>query len=180
MMFTKEEDIIHFLFIAFKDKKRVKEDIEMVYHSIMVGNMLKNEDCDLTTILIGYLHDVIEDTNYDYNYLKEHYGQEIADGVLMVSDDKSIADFRIRKSMFIEKIWNANRNIIMVELADKLQNLLSDYSLFLTKGKEYLNTEAGNYEEVKWYYEEFQKLFNAKLNCPMLKRYNEIMNIYFG
>ena len=41
-MYTKEEEIIHYIFKAFKGLKRKKEDIELCFHSIMVGNMLKN------------------------------------------------------------------------------------------------------------------------------------------
>ena len=103
-MFTKEEEVIHFIFKAFKNQRRVKEDIETVCHSIMVGTMLKNENCDFNTVLIGYLHDVIEDTEYDYDYLKVLYGKDIADGVLMVSEDKSIKDFKRRKTKFLNKL----------------------------------------------------------------------------
>lgn len=179
-MFTKEEEVIHFIFKAFKKQRRVKEDIETFYHSIMVGTMLKNENCDINTVLIGYLHDVIEDTEYDYDYLNEHYGKDIADGVLMVSEDKSIKDYKKRKTKFLDKLKKASNEVLMVELADKLQNLLSDYNLYLEKGKECLNTEAKNYEEVKWYYLEFKKLFNERLNCNMLDRFNRIVNVYFN
>jgi len=179
-MFNVEEEVIHFIFKAFKNQKRIKEDIEMVYHSIMVGTMLKNENCDQDTILIGYLHDVIEDTEYDYEYLKIKYGNKIADGVNLVSEDKTILDYKKRKKMFIDNLYKCSNEILMVELADKLQNLLSDYNLFLENGKEALNTEASNYEELKWYYLEFYKLFNERLNCKMLDRFNEIINIYFS
>lgn len=146
----------------------------------MVGTMLKNENCDINTVLIGYLHDVIEDTEYDYDYLKVRYGKDIADSVLMVSEDKSIKDYKERKTKFLDKLKKASNEILMVELADKLQNLLSDYNLYLEKGKECLNTEAKNYEEVKWYYLKFKQLFNERLNCNMLDRFNVIMDIYFG
>ena len=39
-MFTKLEDTIHFVFLAFNGKKRIKENIELAYHSISVGLML--------------------------------------------------------------------------------------------------------------------------------------------
>lgn len=178
-MFSVEEEVIHFIFEAFKGQKRIKEDIETVYHSIMVGMMLKNENCSLNTVLIGYLHDVIEDTKYDYEYLKNKYGSLIADGVLSVSEDKTIKDYKERKQKFINNLANCSNDILMVELADKLHNLLSDYNLFLKNGKESLNTEAKNYEELKWYYLEFSKLFNQKLKCEMLDRFNKIIEIYF-
>ena len=76
-MYELEEDIIHFVFKAFLGLKRKKEDIDLSFHSIMVGNMLKNIGCDEETIFIGYLHDVIEDTKYTYEDILEKYDKNI-------------------------------------------------------------------------------------------------------
>ena len=123
-MYTKEEDVIHFVFIAFKGMKRKKEDIDLSFHSIMVGNMLKNAGCNEDTVCIGYLHDIIEDTKYTYNDILKRYGKKIADAVMSLSDDKSISDYIKRKSAFIQSLKNVDDNILTVELDDKLQNLI--------------------------------------------------------
>lgn len=179
-MYNKEEEIIHFVFKAFKGLKRKKEDIEMSFHSIMVGNMLKNINCDEETVYIGYLHDIIEDTEYDYDYLLNKYGKRVADGVLATSEDQSIKDYTERKQKFIDQLYDVDNDILLVEIADKLQNLISDYNIFLTNGKDSLITECNNYEELKWYNLELQKLFNEKIkNNELLDRYNEIVKLYF-
>lgn len=180
-MYTKEEEIIHYVFLAFKGLKRKKEDIELSFHSIMVGNMLKNINCDEDTVYIGYLHDIIEDTNYSYDDLLSKYGKKIADGVLALSEDQSIENYIERKKKFLEKLDTVDNKILLVEIADKLQNLISDYDMFLVKGKDFLITECNNFEELKWYYLELQKLFNKKIkNNKLLERYNEIVNLYFN
>ncbi|MCM1053460.1 MAG: hypothetical protein NC483_05760 [Ruminococcus sp.] len=180
-MYTREEDIIHFIFLAFKGLKRKKEDIDLAFHSIMVGNMLKNAMCDETTVFIGYLHDVIEDTNCTYDDLLKRYGKDISDGVMLLSEDKTIKDYVERKTKFISKLKTVNENILIVEVADKLQNLISDYNLFLEKGKDSLITEADNYNNLKWYYTELQKLFNERIaNNILLNRYNDIVKLYFN
>lgn len=180
-MYTKEEEVIHFIFLAFKGLKRKKEDIDLAFHSIMVGNMLKTISCDETTILVGYLHDIIEDTDYTYDILLKKYGKEIADRVNFLSEDKTIEDYTKRKSKFISKLKTADKSILLVEIADKLQNLISDYDLYLKNGKKSLITEADNYNNLKWYYTELQKLFNERINDnPLLDRYNNIMQIYFN
>lgn len=180
MKYTKEEEIIHFVFSAFEGQKRVKENIAMSFHSIMVGNMLKNIDCDDETIYIGYLHDVIEDTKYDYNFLYNKYGKSIADGVKKLSEDKSIENYIERKKDFISKLQDAKENVLLVEIADKLQNLISDYDKYQEKGKDYLITECNNYEELKWFNKELKELFNRKVkNNDLLDRYNEITKEYF-
>ena len=68
----------------------------------------------------------------------------------------------------------------MVEIADKLQNLISDYEQYKIRGKEFLVTEANNYDELKWYYLELKELFNKRINNNhLLERYNQIVYEYF-
>ena len=179
-MYTRIEEAIHLVFIAFKGKKRKKEDIDLAFHSIMVGSMLKDIFCDEDTVLIGYLHDIIEDTKYTYNDLLEIFDKKIADGVAILTEDKKIVDYKERKMNFISNLRNAPKNILLVELADKLQNLLSDYQLFLIGGREKLITEADNYENLEWYYITLQELFHEKLpDNELLARYDDIMTKYF-
>lgn len=58
-MYTSEEKILHFIFIAFQGMKRKKENIDLVFHSVMVGNMLKNINSSEVIVNTGYLHDII-------------------------------------------------------------------------------------------------------------------------
>ena len=179
-MYDVEEDIIHFVFLAFEGLKRKKENIDLAFHSIMVGNMLKNIGCDDETIYIGYLHDIIEDTKYTYEDLLDRYGKKIADGVLVLSENQNIANYVERKKEFLNRLEKINDDILIVEIADKLQNLISDYEQYKIYGKDFLVTEASNFDELKWYYLELKKLFNSRIsNNQLLKRYNEIVYEYF-
>lgn len=179
-MYELEEDIIHYVFLAFEGMKRKKENIALSFHSIMVGIMLKNAGCDDKTVYVGYLHDIIEDTSVTYEDVLERYGKDIADSVLRLSEDKSIEDYVERKKDFIKKIEQNDENLILVEIADKLQNLSSDYEQYLVKGKNFLMTEAKNYEQLKWYYLELKRVFNEKIkNNTLLDRYNKITYEYF-
>ena len=179
-MYDLEEDIIHFIFKAFNGLKRKKEDIDLVFHSVMVGVMLKNIGCDEETVFVGYLHDIIEDTECTYDDILKRYGRNIADGVLQLTKDQSIVDYVERKKDFIKKLNGVDNNIIIVEIADKLQNLISDYEQYRDKGKDFLVTEANNYEELKWYYLELKKLFNERIgNNQLLDRFNKIVYEYF-
>lgn len=179
-MYSKEEEAIHFVFKAFKNQKRIKEDICLAFHSVSVGYMLKHLGCDEKTVLIGFLHDIIEDTKYNYDNILAMFGKDIADGVLKVSENISIFDWKKRKEEFFERLETYEENILIVELADKLQNLLSDYHLFEKNGKESLATLKTTYDNNKWYYLRMKKIFNDKIsNNILLERYNEITNIYF-
>ena len=124
---------------------------------------------------------MLEDTNYTYEDLLNKYGKEIADSVLTLSEDTSIKDYKERKKEFLNRLQYVSDNVILVEIADKLQNLVSDYEKYKEYGKNYLITEAGNYDELKWYYIELKKLFNKRIkNNELLERYNKITYEYFG
>lgn len=179
-MYSNIERAIKLVIKAFENQKRIKEDINLSVHSITVGFMLKEIECDETTVISGLLHDIIEDTEFDYNYIKDNFGQRVADNVLIVSEDMNIKEWKRRKIVFLEKMYEQSENIILIELADKLHNLISDYDLWKKNGKQALATLNISYEDNKWYYLEMQKLFNEKLKeNKLLFRYNEIVNIYF-
>lgn len=180
-MYDLEEDILHYIFQAFHGMERRKEKIAMVFHSVMVGTMLRNIGCPDEVVYIGYLHDVLEDTSVTYEELSSRYGKNIADSVLMLSEDQRIKDWKQRKQAFLNSIRDASAAILTVELADKLQNLMSDYELFLKKGKEALVTEADRFADFVWFYQELEKLFLSKIpNCPLLKRYSSLLQLYFS
>lgn len=179
-MYTREEAAIHFMFRALNDKKRKKEDIALAFHSVSVAAMLLEEGCDTDTVLSGLLHDVIEDSDCTYEEVLNKFGKEIADNVMMLSEDLSISDFKERKIEFMKRLESVPDNIILAEIADKLQNLLSDYELYKRDGKKALATLSTTYEMNKWYYEEMLKVFEKRIdNSKLLDRYREMVNIYF-
>lgn len=179
-MYTSEEKILHFIFIAFQGMKRKKENIDLVFHSVMVGNMLKNINSSEIIVNTGYLHDIIEDTSYTYEDIANKFGKQLADNVSKLSEDKTITDYKERKQEFINRLKNHDSDLLLVELADKLQNLVSDYELFSKQGKESLPTEGKNYSQIKWFYTSLKDLFNEKLNNnTLLERYNNIYEEYF-
>lgn len=84
---------------------------------------------------------------------------------------------RIKKKTFIKQL----ERYIIIELADKLHNMVSDHHLFLQKGKDTLTTLNRSYEDNKWYYTKMQELFNRKLKSnELLNRYNKFIDIYYN
>lgn len=179
-MYTQLESAIHFVFEKFNGKKRTKEDIPLAFHSVSVAFMLVEEGCNYETVLTGLLHDIIEDSEITYEELKSLYGENIANKVLLLSEDQTISDFYKRKEKFIDQISKLSNELLLIEIADKLQNLLSDYEYYQKKGQKALSTDEISYDMNKWYYRKLLNLFESKItNSRLLDRYREIVNIYF-
>lgn len=66
--------------------------------------MLKDAGCGEDVVISGFLHDIIEDTNYNYQYIVDNYGKVIADNVKNVSANKLISNWKDRKKSFIEHL----------------------------------------------------------------------------
>jgi (p)ppGpp synthase/HD superfamily hydrolase len=179
-MENKLERAIKLVFIAHKGQIRRNSNIDFSYHPITVGFMLKDYGCKEDIVITGFLHDLIEDTSYGYDYIKDNYSTTIADNILLLSEDMSIKDFRLRKEAFINKLKNISDELLLVELFDKTHNLLSDYELYQTNGKQVFTYRSVTYEDNKWYYNELLNLFNEKIeDKKILKRYKNLVEYYF-
>src|SRR3989475_13224310 len=82
-------------FAAHKHRDQRRKDAESspyINHPIALANVLANEGHidDEVVLCAALLHDTIEDTETTPEELREAFGDEIADIVLEVTDDKSL------------------------------------------------------------------------------------------
>jgi len=82
-------------FAADKNRNQRRKDAAAspyINHPIALANILANEAGidDERVLIAAILHDTVEDTETTAQELVRHFGQEIADIVLEVSDDKSL------------------------------------------------------------------------------------------
>ncbi len=114
-------------FAADKHRNQRRKDIQAspyINHPIDLANILVNEGGvnDVQVISGALLHDTVEDTDTKYDELVEHFGVDIADIVMEVTDDKSLSKAE-RKQMQIERAANKSDQAKLVKLADKISNL---------------------------------------------------------
>lgn len=112
---------------AHKDQRR-RSGEPYIMHPVAVAKILFDFGMDNECIIAALLHDVVEDTKYDLDYIQKNFGDTVAllvDGVtklgqIPLSTREEVQAENIRK-MFIA--MNQDVRVIIIKLADRLHNM---------------------------------------------------------
>ncbi|MBQ3844993.1 MAG: bifunctional (p)ppGpp synthetase/guanosine-3',5'-bis(diphosphate) 3'-pyrophosphohydrolase [Bacteroidales bacterium] len=114
---------------AHKDARRRSGEPYM-YHPLAVATIIAGEmGMGRTSIIAALLHDVVEDTDYSLDYIKEHFGDkaaQIVDGVTkLTNEDFTEGVNSLQAETFRKVIMSMSYDIrvILVKLADRLHNM---------------------------------------------------------
>ncbi len=110
-----------------KGQKR-KSGEDYIIHPEAVAKILANLGVDDVCIAAGLLHDVVEDTEYSLDQLREEFGEDVAiivDGVTKLSSfvfetREDAQNETIRKMFFA---MTKDIRVLVIKLADRLHNL---------------------------------------------------------
>jgi GTP pyrophosphokinase len=112
---------------AHKNQRR-RSGEPYIMHPVAVAKILFEIGMDNECIIGALLHDVVEDTDYDLDFIKKNFGDDVAllvDGVtklgqIPLSTREEVQAENIRK-MFIA--MNQDVRVIIIKLADRLHNM---------------------------------------------------------
>ncbi len=101
--------------IKAHDGQKRDDGEDFIIHPAQVADILAQVTDDEEIIAAAWLHDIIEDTEYDYDFLKEKFGKRVADLVNEVTHVQ-----HPRGNYFPRLETQAG---IMLKFADRLSNL---------------------------------------------------------
>ncbi|MCB1032548.1 MAG: bifunctional (p)ppGpp synthetase/guanosine-3',5'-bis(diphosphate) 3'-pyrophosphohydrolase [Acidobacteria bacterium] len=126
-----QEDVVRsaFEFSAEMHKNQVRRSGEpYMVHPLAVAYLLADLKFDQTCVVVGLLHDVLEDTLTTRETLEERFGAdvtEVVDGVTKIGRHAYVRRDQAQAETFRKMILASARDIrvILVKLADRLHNL---------------------------------------------------------
>ena len=115
---------LHFAADKHRDQRRKGEDSSpYINHPIVVAETLTRYGItDPVTLQAAVLHDTIEDTETTPEELDRHFGREVRDVVMEVTDDKSLPKPE-RKEVQVRQAPELSHRAKLVRIADKISNV---------------------------------------------------------
>jgi guanosine-3',5'-bis(diphosphate) 3'-pyrophosphohydrolase len=108
-----------------RDQRRKGKDASpYINHPLALANLLARDggERDATLLMAALLHDTVEDTGTTFAEIEQLFGNEVAEIVREVTDDKSLPK-AVRKRLQVEHAAHISRAAQLVKLADKICNL---------------------------------------------------------
>lgn len=130
-----------YIFAARAHKGQIRRSGEpYLSHPLEVTNILAEMNLDLTTLVAGLLHDVLEDTEVSPAEIREHFGREVStlvEGVTKISrvEDASPDQTRAETIRKIILAMTDDLRVIFIKLADRWHNLKTLHYLSEDKQK---------------------------------------------
>lgn len=162
-------------FAAMAHEGSYKDGRPFIYHPSGVAHLLQSIGSSEDLIIAGYLHDVVESTMYELEDIEYEFGENVAELVDYVTEDKSMNEnedeWKQRKIEAIKKVENGPLDAVLLRWADKTHTLitiLDDYefknnSEFLDYGNAW-NKFFAKKERQLWYYSKLSELVNHRFN----------------
>ena len=145
------EEAIEVAAEAHQGQYRKGTSTPYITHPYAVGLILMEAGCTESVIIAGILHDTVEDTELTLDFIRERFGDYIANIVDGCSENKALR-WRARKTERIEALRTASPEVCTVTCADKLHNLRTILSEYDDIGDSVWDRFHGGVEDQAWYY----------------------------
>ena len=136
----------------------------------VVTNLKKMKVTNEDTICAGWLHDIIEDTDTDFDSIKDRFGKTVAEIVVSVTKDNRLPK-KQREAKYVKDLKISNAKAKLVKIADILANVNDapnagrnarwERQQFLKKSKywSYVSSvKPGKLAELSWAKNEWKRL----------------------
>ncbi len=156
-------DAIEFAARAHRGQLRKGSRLPYVFHPLSVGRILLDAGCGVETVIAGFLHDTVEDTQVTIGEIASLFGERVAFLVTGASEKDKADTWENRKRETLEKLETADVEVVVLSCADKLDNIRSIRSDMKRTGEDVWKRFNRPKEMQKWYYEGLARVLSLRL-----------------
>ena len=185
--YSQIEKAICFAAEAHRGVYRKNSTTPYIAHPIEVMMLTARMTDNNEAIAAAALHDVIEDTPYTFEDLKERFGETTAKLVLDESENKREGEsrektWRIRKEENLKREEKASLDAKKIMLADKLSNLRATARKVQSQGKKQVwkNFNNQNTKDQEWYYRSVAAVLKELQDYPQYQEYQSLLEEVFS
>ena len=176
---------ITFAVKAHQGMERKGKGFPYIVHPMEAVCIVATMTNDQELLAAAALHDVIEDTDTTADDLKKEFGERVAMLVEAESDDKSggskAETWHQRKQDTLDRLRNADLDIKIVALGDKLSNMRAIAHDYAVLGDELWNRfTVKDPAEHAWRYHALAEALNDLSDTDAYKEFHTLVNQTFG
>ena len=158
---------IEFAARAHSGQYRKGTQVPYIVHPLNVGRLLIEAGASEAVVAAGILHDTVEDAGVGLEAVREGFGAEVAELVAQVSEPpKSEASWEVRKQALLRRMAGAAPGAVLIEAADKLDNLTSIAADLRRLGPEVWDRFNRPRESQRWFYGRMAQALAARAQDP--------------
>lgn len=177
---------LDFAVLAHDGAFRKGTNIPYIVHPMEAALIAGQLADDIDTVMGAVLHDVVEDTQYTLEDIRNRFGEKIAGLVADESENKrpdipAEETWRIRKQESLDHFAKASKGARIIAFADKLSNLRTIARDHAAIGDE-LWQRFNNHDPKDhfWYYGSIGKLTAEFSSSHLWQEYNRLLKEVFG
>ena len=176
---------ITFAVKAHQGMERKGKGFPYIVHPMEAVCIVATMTNDQELLAAAALHDVIEDTDTTADDLKKEFGERVAMLVEAESDDKTggskAETWHQRKQDTLDRLRNADLDIKIVALGDKLSNMRAIAHDYAVLGDELWNRfTVKDPAEHAWRYHALAEALNDLSDTDAYKEFHTLVNNTFG
>jgi (p)ppGpp synthase/HD superfamily hydrolase len=169
------EKAIRIAAVAHNGQKRKDSDLPYIVHPIAVALKLEKYNFPDEVIAAALVHDVLEDTDFLEERLKEELGNEVFEIVKALANDDSLF-WEKKKKRYIETVKNGSEGAKAVATADKIHNAESLLLAYQEQGPLVWKHFNRGKEKKIWFEKEALKMLKETWQHPLVDEYEILVS----
>lgn len=172
---------------AHYGRSRKGTNIPYITHPIDVASILMKNYASEDLVIAGLLHDVVEDTDVELVEIEKQFGKTVSELVRKATEPEKLnrdapvekkETWKKRKLNTIQRTRSGNRDLKLLECADKLANIRDIVRDYNRIGEELWKLFNASSKDQRWYYESMVRALGSQPHSlEGTEAYEELMGL---